>query len=89
MNRREELERIGRERLAAEHEMRKVELLRMARTCAELIVSCLAGVVIMGFAFRVTDKALGEILLLSGMVVGYTGMALSLAAAFRRSKGDE
>jgi hypothetical protein len=89
MNRREELERIGRERLAAEHEMRKVELLRMLRTCVELVASCLVGVVIMGFAFWVTDKQLGEILLLSGMVVGYTGMALTLAAAFRRWKADE
>ena len=89
MNRREELERIGRERLAAEHEMRKIELLRMLRTCAELVVSCLVGVVIMGFAFWVTDESLGRILLLSGMVVGYTGMALSLAAAYRRSKSDD
>ena len=86
IDRREELERIGRERLEAEALARRDAWRRLLRACAEISGACVLGMVIMGFAFAVTDVELGRILLLGGMIVGYAGMAWALAAAYMRAK---
>lgn len=86
MKLKEELERIGRERLEAELEAEKASRSRMLRACVEVVAACVAGVLIMGTAFAVNDVELGRILLLTGMVVGYAGMAIALGAAFMRAR---
>lgn len=90
IDRREEYERIGRERLAAEREVERDARRRLVRACLEVVAGCVLGMVIMSFAFRVTDVQLGEILLLAGMVVGYAAMAVALARAYlaARNAGD-
>lgn len=86
VNRREEYERIGRERLAAEREGERAARIRFIRACVEVMVACFVGMVIMAFAFYVTDEEFGRILLLAGMVVAYSGMAVALGLAFLRAK---
>lgn len=86
IDRREEYERIGRERLAAEREVERDARRRLVRACVEVVAGCVLGMVIMSFAFRVTDAELGEILLLAGMVVGYAAMAVALGRAFLAAK---
>ena len=86
IDRREEYERIGRERLAAEREVERDARRRLVRACVEVAVACLIGAVIMSFAFAVTDAELGRVLLLTGMVTGYAGMAVALGLAFMRAK---
>ena len=78
----EELERIGRERLAAEREAERMRRRRFWRASLECVAASLAGLVIMGFAFHVTDRETGEILLTAGMLVGYAGIAWSLGRAY-------
>jgi hypothetical protein len=86
ISRREEYERIGRERLVAEREAERAGRIRLLRACFEVAFACLVGAAIMFFAFYVTDAELGRILLLTGMVIGYAGMAVALGVAFLRAK---
>ena len=86
MDRREEYERIGRERLAAEREAERAARVRMARVCVELVLWCLAAMFVMGSGFAVSDPALGRILLLAGMTLGYAGMLLTLLLAWLRAR---
>ena len=60
------------------------------RVCAELIGWTLLGVVVSGFAFWVTDYEIGKILLSGGMLINWTGVAMSLWLAHRRGeqRGD-
>ena len=82
MSRQEELERIGRERLAAERESERAFRRRFIRACLECVASSLAGLVLMFFAFKVTDRQTGEMLLSAGMIVGYAGCTWALARAY-------
>ena len=77
-----ELERIGAERLASEREAERHARRRYIRACLECVGSCVVGVAIMGYAFHVTDRQIGEILLATGMLVGYSGMTWALARAY-------
>ncbi len=77
-----EYERIGADRLASEREAERHARRRYIRACLECVGSCLVGLVIMGFAFHVTDQQIGEILLSTGMLVGYSGMTVALARAY-------
>lgn len=86
MTRQDELERIGRERLAAEREAERASRWRFVRALVECAGSSLAGLVIMGTAFAVTDRQTGEILLLAGMIVGYSGCTWALARAYLRAE---
>ena len=63
------------------------ELLKVA---LQVIGWCALGVLIMGFAFWVTDMQWGYILLYLGMLVGYTGMTVTLWLAYLRAeeRGD-
>ena len=82
MTRQEELERIGRERLAAEREAERAQRWRFIRALAECAGSSLLGLVIIGTAFAVTDRETGEILLSAGLIVGYSGCTWALARAY-------
>lgn len=86
----EELERIGRERLRAQHEVERKYRREMARVCLELIGCAILGMFIMGWAFHVTDREIGQILMWTALILGYSGMLLSLARAYLRgeARGD-
>lgn len=88
LNRQEELERIGRERLAAEREVERALRRRFLRALAEVAGSCAIGMVIMAFAFSSNDRDTGMIFLWGGMLVGYSGMAYALLSAFLRAERD-
>jgi hypothetical protein len=86
----EELERVGRDRLRAQHEVERKYRREMARVCLELIGSTIVGMFFMGWAFHVTDRATGEILMWTAFILGYSGMLLSLGSAYLRgeARGD-
>src|SRR5262245_6831264 len=88
--RRAELERIGAERLRQSREVERMYRWELARVCAELIGWTVVGVVVTGFAFWVTDYQIGKILLSSGMLINWTGVAVSLWTAYKRGeeRGD-
>ena len=56
---------------------------RMALGC---IASSMLGLVCMGWAFHTTDEALGRILLSTGVIVGYAGVAVTLLGGYVRGK---
>jgi hypothetical protein len=90
LDRKQELERIGRERLATEREASR-ETLRAALKClAGCVVSCVIGMVILGLAFHVNDEQLGWIYFWSGLIIGDSGMIYFLATFYRRGeeRGD-
>ena len=88
--RRAELERIGQERLRQSREVERAYRRELVRVCAEMIGWTAVGVVISGFAFAVTDYQIGMILLSGGMLLNWTGVAVSLWTAYRRGeeRGD-
>ena len=86
IDRHAEYERIGREREEAERQSRRDGWRRLIRACVEIVAACSLGMFIMAFAFWVEDVELGHILLQAGMLVGYAGMAVALAAAYLRAK---
>jgi len=85
-----EYERIGRERLEAELDMARVRRRDMFRSALECAVSCAVGMLGIGLAVHVHDPATGMIFWWGGLVVGYSGMAVSLVTAYRRgeTRGD-
>jgi hypothetical protein len=87
---RAELERIAAEREIAEREAERVVRVELVRVCLECIGSCVLGLFLMGYALHTTDKGTGQIAFLGGLVVGYSGIVLSLASAYRRGveRGD-
>jgi hypothetical protein len=62
------------------------------RAFAAAIAGCVlwltAGLAFMGWAFHTTDHDLGETLLLSGLLVGYTGMVITLARYYLRGERE-
>ena len=90
MARKEEYERIGRERAEAEREARRETWRDLARTLLAVVGWCGLGLAIMFFAWYVNDRVLGKAFLWGGMGVGYAGMAYTLLAAYRRGerRGD-
>lgn len=85
-----EYERIGREREESSRAADRVQRWELLRACGEMIGWTIAGLVIAGFAFAVTDYQLGMALLYTGMVVNVGGVALSIWAAYLRGeqRGD-
>ncbi len=85
-----EYERIGRERLEAELDMARVRRRDMFRSALECLVSCGVGMLGVGMAAHVHDHPTGMIFWWGGLAVGYSGMAASLLAAYRRGekRGD-
>ena len=45
-----------------------------------------AGLVLMGWALHTTDRADGEIAFLAGLLIGYTGIVVTLAMYHRRGQ---
>lgn len=90
MDRKAEYERIGRERTESEREARRITRLALLRALLEVVVSCVAGLAIMFFAWWVDDPVLGKAFLWGGMAVGYAGMAYAILSAYRRGveRGD-
>jgi len=90
MSRLEELERIAEERRLAEREAGRYARRDLLRTALQCVAFCLLGLVIMFFAFYVTDLQIGRALLWGGMAVGYAGMAWTLLSAYVRGeeRGD-
>ena len=90
MSRIEELERIAAERLVAEREATRYARRELFFTALQCVAFCALGLVIMFFAFYVTDLQIGRALLWGGMAVGYAGMAWTLLAAYVRGekRGD-
>lgn len=88
LHRQEELERIGRERLAAEREIERAARRRFLRAIAEVVGACALGMVILSFAFSATDRDTGMIFLWAGMLVGYSGMAYALLSAYWRAERE-
>ena len=60
------------------------------KVALQVIAWCVIGVVIMAFAVWVTDVQRGQILLSLGMLVGYTGIVVTLWLAYLRAeeRGD-
>jgi hypothetical protein len=85
-----ELERIGRERLAASREADRAMRRELLRVCAECFGSCAVGLVLAAFAFHTTDRDMGEIFLFGGMLINIVGVTLSLIRAYQRGveRGD-
>ncbi|HSQ30395.1 MAG TPA: hypothetical protein VLN49_11130 [Gemmatimonadaceae bacterium] len=85
-----ELERIARERLEAERQVSRVYRRELLRVCLECLGSSFLGVFCMGFALHTNDAGYGAIAWWGGMVVGYSGIALSLISAYIRGdrRGD-
>ena len=88
IDREADLERIGRERLAAEREVERAARRRFVRALVEVAAASLLGAFIMSFAFAVHDPETGAILLWGGMLVGYSGMAFALLSAYYRAERD-
>lgn len=90
MDRHAEYERIGREREEAEREARRITRVELLRATLQVILSCVAGLAIMFFAWWVDDPVLGKAFLWGGMAVGYAGMAYAILSAYRRGveRGD-
>lgn len=85
-----ELERIARERLESEREVARGYRRELARVCAECLTSAFLGLFCMAYALHTTDRDIGAIAFLGGLVVGYSGITLSLASAYVRGerRGD-
>jgi hypothetical protein len=85
-----ELERVGEERLRTEREVSRKYRRELLRVCLELITCSFVGVLFLGWAFHVSDRDIGQILMLSGFIVAYSGMLWSLARAYLRgeARGD-
>jgi hypothetical protein len=85
-----ELERIGRERMAASREADRAYRRELVRVCAECLLSCALGLILMAFAFHTTDAQMGQIYLFGGMLVDVVGVMVSVLAAYRRGqeRGD-
>lgn len=60
------------------------------RAFALTIIGCFfwlaAGLGLVGWAFHTNDAGLGQILFLSGLIVGYSGMAVTLARFYLRGE---
>ena len=84
--RKQELERIGAERLAAEKASDRDARRAIWMALLACVASCAAGMLIMFFAFWTSDREWGVIFLWGGMLVGYGGMAWSLLSAYRRGE---
>ena len=87
---RAEYERIGREREIATREADRLYRWELVRVCAEMIGWTVAGLLVAGVAFRVTDHQYGMVLLYAGMVINVGGVAFSLGSAYLRGerRGD-
>lgn len=90
MKLKEELERIAQERLEAERQVARTSRWELARVCGECLGSALIGGFVSMSALHTTDASLGAILWWGGMVIGYSGIFLSLLTAYRRGerRGD-
>lgn len=87
---RTEYERIGRERELTSRQADRDQRLALLRVCAEMIAWTLAGLVLAGFAFRVTDVQIGMAFLYAGMIVNLGGVVFAVAKAYIRGeqRGD-
>jgi hypothetical protein len=85
-----ELERIGRERLAASREVERTQRWELVRCCGEMIASAVVGMGLVGLALRANDRATGEVFLWTGVLVIVGGVFCSMALAYRRAekRGD-
>jgi hypothetical protein len=81
---------MARERLAAEREVERTYRRELVRTCVECLGSCLLGLFCMAYALHSNDQGYGQIAFWGGMVIGYTGIFLSLIGAYQRGeeRGD-
>ena len=86
IDRKQELERMGTERLASERESVRAARRAIWMALLACVASCAAGMGIMFFAFWTSDREMGVIFLWAGMLVGYGGMAWSLLSAYRRGE---
>lgn len=87
---RAEYERIGRERELASREADRLHRRELLRVCGELIGWTVVGLVVAGFAFRVSGYQLGMVFLYAGMVINIGGVVFSLWSAYIRGerRGD-
>lgn len=81
------------EERAAELERDERETRRdIRRAFAAVIAACFfwlgAGLTFMGWGFHTMDRDLGETLLLSGLLVGYTGIAVTLGRYYLRGERE-
>ena len=85
-----ELERMARERLESERQMSRGYWRELVRVCAECLVSVFLGLLCIGYSLHTTDRGIGAIAWWGGLVVGYSGITLSLASAYVRGerRGD-
>jgi hypothetical protein len=73
----------------AEREARRAEWKLYGFALLQCFASTLAGLVLAGFAFAITDPELGQILLLSGSIVSWSGNLFALGRlAIRVERGD-
>jgi len=66
--------------LAEEERLVRRDIRRaFALTIGGCFFSLLIGLALVGWAFHTTDPGLGQIAFLSGLILGYTGIVVSLA----------
>jgi hypothetical protein len=85
-----ELQRMARERREAERLVSRGYRRELLRVCAECLASAFLGLGCIAYALHTTDRGIGTIALWGGLVVGYSGIALSLGSAYVRGerRGD-
>jgi hypothetical protein len=89
-DRRDEYERIGRERAITEREATRASRRALVRASGECLVSAAVGSVIIGAGWHTTDWEWGHICVLTGLIVGYSGITWALVRAYRagEERGD-
>jgi hypothetical protein len=81
-----ELQRKGEDRLASERDTTRAIRREFFRAALSCIASCLAGLVVMGYGLHATDHDTGMMFWWGGLVLGYAGITVSLAVAYRRGE---
>ena len=78
------------EHLETERDVQRMTRRALVRASAECLGSCFIGLLIMAVGFHVNDVPLGKVFFYGGMVVGYAGITVALARAYRagEERGD-
>jgi lipopolysaccharide export system ATP-binding protein len=85
-----ELNRTERQRAIAECEAERARARDLIRTWLECLVSCVAGLLVIGSGAYVEDRDVGKILVLAGLMVALAGATVSVYASYVRgvARGD-
>lgn len=81
---------MARERHEAERLVSLGYWRELMRVCAECLASACLGLFCMAYALHTSDRGIGAIAWWGGLVVGYSGITLSVSSAYLRGerRGD-